>query len=675
MDNKFKTRSERKNIEEEIKLNQEKKEQELEKKREELKKILFEDSKKDKIKSKKIDDSKPKIFKKEIPIKPEVSNKNETHKKPTFTNILLSLTFLLSLILFIFLIIDSTNRINQIYEIINAFLILIITISFLISFKKSFFKNKATATSITAILIIIAIVFNGLYLTNIIKLPKQSYLPDFEKKSLTETLKWTEANNIKYDQTFEYSDSTQKYNIINQNEKPNTLTKNIKNLNFIVSRGPDYDKNVIITDMSGWSIDEVMSLINKNYLNNVSVVFEENTDVKKDTLIKQSKTGSMKRSDAIIFTVSLGDKTKLTPIKLKNLKNTPLLDASVYLGRNGITYDLKYEFSDTVLKGNVISASVKTGTTITKDDKITLTISKGKQVKVPELTNKKMSEINKWMIENNIEITYSDKYDDNIKSGRVISSNYKKGDIIEEGTNVSLIFSKGKLIMPKFNNLNDFKNWANEYSVKYEIEEDFDNNIAIGSIIKFSVEAGKSIKADSTITVYVSKGKSIIVPDFTNKTKAEAQKQCNNLSITCTFTESYSKNVTSGKVLSQSLKAGSEMSQNDRVNIVIATANQAKSTSTSSSKTTTNTGGSSSSNNNTTCDKSNTVVVAKQSSLYGTSVQSTLKNYQKAYPGIKFNPVKRASQIGTTGMLHPNMPNRFTANYCDTYDLIIIDNE
>lgn len=675
MDNKFKTRSERKNIEEEIKLNQEKKEQELEKKREELKKILFEDSKKDKIKSKKIDDSKPKIFKKEIPIKPEVSNKNETHKKPTFTNILLSLTFLLSLILFIFLIIDSTNRINQIYEIINAFLILIITISFLISFKKSFFKNKATATSITAILIIIAIVFNGLYLTNIIKLPKQSYLPDFEKKSLTKALKWTEANNIKYDQTFEYSDSTQKYNIINQNEKPNTLTKNIKNLNFIVSRGPDYDKNVIITDMSGWSIDEVMSLINKNYLNNVSVVFEENTDVKKDTLIKQSKTGSMKRSDAIIFTVSLGDKTKLTPIKLKNLKNTPLLDASVYLGRNGITYDLKYEFSDTVLKGNVISASVKTGTTITKDDKITLTISKGKQVKVPELTNKKMSEINKWMIENNIEITYSDKYDDNIKSGRVISSNYKKGDIIEEGTNVSLIFSKGKLIMPKFNNLNDFKNWANEYSVKYEIEEDFDNNIAIGSIIKFSVEAGKSIKADSTITVYVSKGKSIIVPDFTNKTKAEAQKQCNNLSITCTFTESYSKNVTSGKVLSQSLKAGSEMSQNDRVNIVIATANQAKSTSTSSSKTTTNTGGSSSSNNNTTCDKSNTVVVAKQSSLYGTSVQSTLKNYQKAYPGIKFNPVKRASQIGTTGMLHPNMPNRFTANYCDTYDLIIIDNE
>ena len=140
MDNKFKTRSERKNIEEEIKLNQEKKEQELEKKREELKKILFEDSKKDKIKSKKIDDSKPKIFKKEIPIKPEVSNKNENHKKPTFTNILLSLTFLLSLILFIFLIIDSTNRINQIYEIINAFLILIITISFLISFKKSFFK-------------------------------------------------------------------------------------------------------------------------------------------------------------------------------------------------------------------------------------------------------------------------------------------------------------------------------------------------------------------------------------------------------------------------------------------------------------------------------------------------------------------------------------------------------
>ena len=61
-------------------------------------------------------------------------------------------------------------------------------------------------------------------------------------------------------------------------------------------------------------------------------------------------------------------------------------------------------------------------------------ISKGKKIVVPELENMKFSEVTKWLTGNNLKINYSDKYDNKVKSGNVISATYKKGDIIEEDT-------------------------------------------------------------------------------------------------------------------------------------------------------------------------------------------------------------------------------------------------
>lgn len=575
----YTSRTERKKFEEELKEKQLEKEKELDEKRKELKNILFEDNKKNIYKNPRKRENQAKI------------ENTETITKPKAANILLSITYVITIIAFFYLIIDSSNKINQIYQIINAFFLLIIVTCFLISFKKSFFKNKSAPTIITSLLVVGAIAFNGLYMTNIINLPKQSYLPNFESKNLTKAINWTEENNVKTDQDFEYSDTTKKYSVISQSEKAETLTKNLSNVNFVVSNGPDYNKDVILADMTGWNVDDVLNFVEENFLNNVAINFEENTNVDKDTIIRQSKTGTIKRSDAIIFTASLGSKDTLSPIKLKDLTGQSLLSASVYLGRNGILYELKYEFSDKVEKGHVISSNPKEGTTVNPDDKITLTISKGKEIKVPDLKNKTMAYVTKWMVENNIQINYSDRYDSKIKSGRVIESNYKEGNIIEEGTTVDVIFSKGPLTMKKFDNINDFKSWADTNGIKYEIKEEFNNNVEKDKIIKTSIEEGANINIEDTITVYVSKGIAITVPDFKNKTKSTVQTECNNLGISCSFKEEYSTKVDSGKVISQSIASGTQIAKGDTITITIATSN--KNTSSSSNK---NSSSSSSSN-------------------------------------------------------------------------------
>ena len=579
MENKnmsYTSRTERKKIEE----MQIKREKELEERRKEIKNILFDD-----------DIKKPKKIKKE-------NNTNDI-KKPKAANIFLSITYVAAIFLFIFLILDSANQVNQIYQIINAFLILFIVTSFLVSFKKSFFKNKSFATVTTSLLVLITITFNGLYMTKVIKLPTQNFLPDFESKNLTKAINWTEENNIKTEQNFEYSDTEEKYSIISQSKKPETLTKNIKKVDFTVSNGPDYNKDVILTGMTGWNVDDVLKFIDNNFLNSVAINFEENLNIKKDTVISQSNTGNIKRNTALIFNVSLGDKNSLKPIKLKDLKNESLLHAEVYLGRNGILYELKYDFSNTIKKGNVITSSVKEGTTVKPDEKITLTISKGKEIKVPNLKNKTMSYITKWMVENNIQINYKDRYDNNIKSGRVIESNYKEGDIIEEGTTVDIIFSKGPLVMKKFDNINDFKSWADTNGIKYEIKEEFNEEIEKDKIIKTSIEEGKNINLEETITVYVSKGIAVKIPNFIGKSKSEVQKECDSLGINCSFTESYSTK-TKGTVIAQNINAGTEISKGDTIVITLATNKKTNTASRPSNSS------SSSSNSNSTSSGNNT---------------------------------------------------------------------
>ena len=106
-------------------------------------------------------------------------------------------------------------------------------------------------------------------------------------------------------------------------------------------------------------------------------------------------------------------------------------------------------------------------------------------------------------------------------------------------------------------------------------------------IIKTSIEEGKTINLNDTITIYVSKGIAVKVPDFSGNTKSEVQKECDNLGLSCSFTEEYSRSITSGKVIKQSVAAGTEISKGDKITITIATSK--KNTSSTSNKTTSST--------------------------------------------------------------------------------------
>ena len=574
-------------------------------------------------------------------------------RKPIFTNIILSLLFVCSITFSLFLILDSSNRINELYEIINAILILIITFNIVISFPKIFYKKKTGTTIFTSLLIIITMVFNALYLFNIIKLPTQNYIKDYTNKELTQALSWLDKNNIDHEETFEYSDTTKKYNIISQDIKPKTLTKNIKKISFSVSNGPDYNKELILPDMTDYKTDEVLKFIEENFLKNADIQFEENEEIENDKIIRQSTVGNIKRNDKIIFTASLGKKENLKPIKLEDLTNKTLLYGTTYLGKNAIPYELKYDYSNKIPRGHIIKTDKQVNQELKQTDKIILTVSKGKKIKVPDLKNKTLNEITKWIIENNLEIEYLDKYNTNIKKGKTIEANYKKGDIIEEETKVTVTFSKGPLKMPKFDKIDSFKQWADKYQIKYEIKEEFNSDIEKDNIIKYSVKEGEKINPEETIIVYISKGKAIKTPNLIGMTKEEAKKECDNLNITCSFYNSLSDKK-EGTVISQSVEKDTEIGENQNIDIEIATKKQTEVTKKKETKNTnkqnnTNTQNKTNNTNNNT-EPQNTCKKYELNLQAGNNGEQTKQIILGQNPNLKFswNPVNSCPNGDTT---------------------------
>lgn len=487
---------------------------------------------------------------------------NTKPKKKSILNIFSIITFVITLIIgicyFGYNLLFSGNQTNQLYLVVNSATMVVITILFIMTMLIYNKKAKKIMSIVTSLFLSIYIGFNFLITTNSINLPTQDVLKDFTNKNINEVIEWAKSNNITIEQTYEYSDNIPEYHIISQSVAPNTLLKSVEKINFVVSSGPNYDKLIIIPNMIGWHIDDVLKTIEENYLNNVQIEYSVNEEIEKDYIYEQSVRGQMRRNDLLTLKISLGNADSLEPVNMAELKNLKLFDATLWLKRNGIPYTLKYEFSDKIKRNYIIGQSILKDTLVDqKKDSVILIVSKGKEIVVPDLKNMTIDEVTKWVIENNLKIRYEDKYDANIPLGNIIDANYKAGDIVEEETTISIVTSKGQLRMQKFSSLSEFRDWASRYNIQINEVYEYNSLVKKGNIIKFSHEENMVIAPTDTVTVYVSNGAPVTIPNFYGKSKNEIKTTCSKIGLNCTFTYSGYSNVAKDVAVSQNKKAGS----------------------------------------------------------------------------------------------------------------------
>lgn len=457
-------------------------------------------------------------------------------------------------------------------------------------------------------------------------------VPNFVGKNISEAISWASKNNIELIQNYEYSDIVSEYVIFSQNVNDNINVKDVDSLTLTISSGFNYDKVVILPSFVGQNIDAFLNEMEMLHLNNVKIDYQLNDYNEHDIIISQSKTGEIRRNDEVKLVVSLGKKSELSDTNMPSLIKQDLFKAILYLEQNGINYEIKYDFSESP-KNQVIAQSIKENEVIKPfDTKVILTISKGNKIIVPNLTKMTIDEVIRWISDNNLKISLSDAYNNKIEAGKIIKSNYKENDEISEGTVVEIVTSKGALKMPSFKSLNEFRTWANTYNIKYDEEYEFSTSVAQGNIIKFSLSPNDIIDETIPITVTISNGKSVKIPNFVGKTKTEIASSCKNIGLNCTFNYASYSQTAKDVATSQNKKAGSTVISGTSVIIYLS-----KGTA-----------------------KTFTIEISESQLTIGnaSATANTLKNYfAKNYPDVTFVfSYQKSNTYSRAGFIHENSP-------------------
>ncbi len=459
-------------------------------------------------------------------------------------------TMLYSLSIFIYnILVDSST-----FYIINSLLLLVFNIIFVSLVFKTLIKNN-TLLILSNLILIIIYTFNLLCSMNIINLIKDPLY----NKDIIEIIDYSKKNKLNVNYDYEYSDLIKENHLISYIENDN-------NLDVSISLGSNPDKVIYLPNMVSWRDEDVLNYLINKKINNVKIKYIS-SDKLEDTLVTQSINNHMKRSDELKLEFSYGNEISIDNCKVRNLIGMSLVEVVMYLEKNHLNYELVYDYSNKYDKNIVFDQSIEPGEIVKINDKpIKISISKGKKIEMINLENKDIYDATKWLVDNKLIVKYEYKYNSKVKKNKIIKTSIDEDDELTSFDVVTLYVSKGSLIMKDFKNIDEFKKWAIDNEISYIEEYEFSDKYNQGEIIKYSVKHGDSIDSDDVITVVISDGKKIKMPNLVGLNKNDAIKKLDDNKIK--YNIDYKKG-DKDKVLSQSIREGSEISDNTTVSLII----------------------------------------------------------------------------------------------------------
>lgn len=555
------------------------------------------------------------------------SPKKKKKKKKACTHRVFSMiTLVASLAYLTYKIVTCESLITNIYTLSIPVFLFIISIILLIASLKSEFNKVYIFLSIMILL------FLSFYLVtdiNLVSLPKEEVITSYYNKDLKELKDFADKNNINLVIEYEYSDEVETGKIIRIDTEGIIYVKDIKQIIVTISDGPNYDKLLIVPSMIGRNLDDLIEFIDKNFMNNVTINFEI-SDTDKDTIIAQDKNGEIRRNSDITFVISLGSEISDT-VTMENLVGMKLFDAELWLKRNGIKYEIKYEFSDKS-KNEVLSQSTNKDEEINiKDTNITITVSAGVAIKIPDFKTMTVDEATSWIINNKLKVEFNEIYDENIETGKIIEQSIKENELVKENTLITLTISKGQIIMGEFKSISEFRDWANKYNVKYNETYDYSNNISKGEAISYSYKKGDIIDPDGVIYVKISLGKAVYIPSFVGKSKTDAQNTCKSLGIRCNFVTGTYTNYNSNVIYNQSRSVNSKVASGSSITLTLSKG----------------------------IPETKKLAILQNWLSIGNAdatINSLRSNFSKNYPGVNFIFEKRKDNTLNSGMIAQNSP-------------------
>ena len=414
-----------------------------------------------------------------------------------------------------------------------------------------------------------------------------------------------------------------------------------------ISSGLNPDGVIDVEDLIGINVEDLVKEVEELKLTNVKYLFAD--DDINNIVLKQSIVGEMKRSDEIVFTISRGDKSNLFELKMPDLMGLDREGAEELMNNSGLLFEIVTEPSKTVAKDLVISQSVKANEVVNPNtDGIEIVVSLGDEIRTIAFTGKELSVIEDWSKENGLKLEITEKFDEKIPSGFILGSNKKVGTLMKENGVIKLTVSKGPLEFKAVGTLSALRDWGSKYDITINEVTEFSDTVAKGGIIKFSHKDGQIVKNDDYITVYISQGKELKIPNFVGMSKSEAVKACENLR--CEFIYSANNDATKDTVLLQSKNANTSVVANTSITITLSPGPA----------------------------ESVDLVIQESWLVIGNadnSIKSLTEKLKANYPSTTFIFAKRAHNTLSSGMIHPDsdVTTGTKIKTGETYTIIIIE--
>lgn len=273
-------------------------------------------------------------------------------------------------------------------------------------------------------------------------------------------------------------------------------------------------------------------------------------------------------------------------VKVPDVTNMTYEQAQKELGKYDLGIKKSTAPSDKVAKDKIISQDPVSGKKVKKHTTVNVVISTGeeaKTTKIPNVVGMSESDAEKAIQDANLIVKKGDPvYSDNVDQGEVVSVSPSEGTEVKEGTEVTLVISKGaeKATVPTLTgkSKSDAQSALSNAGLYGNATEDYSDTVEEGYVISQDTTAGKEVSKGATIGYVVSKGPKmtvVTVPDLTSKDKNTAEKLLKQAGLTPEYIgDDYSDDYPKGQVFYQSVSSGTQVEKGTTVQYMVSLGQQ-----------------------------------------------------------------------------------------------------
>ncbi|MCL2547202.1 MAG: PASTA domain-containing protein [Oscillospiraceae bacterium] len=266
--------------------------------------------------------------------------------------------------------------------------------------------------------------------------------------NLSEARSWALRNRVELNISYVFDLENDQDIIIEQSPASGGRIQRGSLLDIVVSNGPDPHEILLLPDFSVMTTAQIRDWRTEYKVNNANIVQEYSNTVEQGRFLRLEFPSDMvnesnyTRSDMMVIVMSRGEEEVLRDITVPNFGGRSREDVESWSEDNRIRVTFEEEPSQDIQKDHVVSQSIAAGERIAADYEMTVILSMGAGVEVPDFSSISMNDAETYA---ELDVNVISRYSATIAFGRFVSQSVAAGTrLFSEAERVDVVYSLGQ---------------------------------------------------------------------------------------------------------------------------------------------------------------------------------------------------------------------------------------